>query len=279
MIISAANQTTYDGVLNQTLSNVKARILNSSVSLKGANPKGSDFDGSAAMLCISQVDGSTLLVSAKHNLEVYWEGGTRPPLNDIVDSFRENVKIYYEGNMQFNTVPAQVAAINEVIPVTTVGAGDWDYDVMILKSSDQGLSQVCSANQIYPVSNIQQKLSYDQVTTTEKFYLSKTQPKNIQAYFVQTGFGKVRDTSRSTSLPTGTPGPNRKGGLQYRDTSPRRRRPSRSTTRRGRPVITSRMSRPSSWTPTRTVLRPRATRAARSTSLTTTRVLGPGGSS
>lgn len=220
MIISAANQITYDGLLNQTLGNVRARILNSSVSLKGPNPKGSDFDGSGVMLCVSPSDGSTILVTAKHNLEVYWDEGNRPPLTDIEASFRQKVKIYYKDGIQFNDEPDQMAAIDEVIPVTTVGAGEWDYDVVILKSHDEGLSQVCNANQIYPASNVKQKTAYDSVMRDVRLYLSKTQAKGITSYFIQTGFGRVRDTSGSTTLPTQTPGPNRHGGLQYRATNP-----------------------------------------------------------
>lgn len=219
MLISDANQTSFDILLNGALSKVKARILNSSVSLKGPNTAHNDFDASGAMLCNNGEE--TFLVSAKHNLEVYWNKGNRPPLNDIVDSFRQNVKIYYQPGMAFDTIPNRVADIEEVIPVTSVGTGEWDYDVMILKSRDPGLLEVSQANEIYPVLNSKQRQSYNEVATEERTYLSRTfQAKDVLTYFIQTGFGRVRDTVRGASLPTGTPGPNRHGGLQYRATAP-----------------------------------------------------------
>ncbi|MET0649131.1 MAG: hypothetical protein ABW208_21175 [Pyrinomonadaceae bacterium] len=221
MLISAAKQTTYDDILNKLLAaDVKSRILNSSVSLKGKNPKKTDFDGSAAMLCYK--GNTTFLVSAKHNLEVYWEGGSRPPLNQtLLDSFRQSIKIYYQASMQFNAVPAQVAVISEVIPVKIGSEGDWDYDVMILKSTDPGLLQVCKANQIYPLTDTKQKQAYDQVVKAGRLYLSKTPVKDSTAYFIQSGFGRVRDTVEGTSLPKDKPGPGKHGGLQYRDTAPK----------------------------------------------------------
>lgn len=219
MLISAAKQTTFDEVLNKKLiANVKSRILNSSVRLKGNN-KTSDFDGSAALLCYK--GNTTFLVSAKHNVEVYADAGNRPPLNQtLLDSFRQNIKIYYQATMQFNTAPTQAAPISEVIPVRIDTEGVWDYDVMILKSTDPGLLQVCKANQIYPLTDTKQKQAYDQVATVERLYLSKTPVKDSTAYFIQTGFGRVRDTVEGTSLPKDKPGPGKHGGLQYRDTAP-----------------------------------------------------------
>lgn len=220
MLISAAEQTSFDNDLNKKLDpTVKARILNSSVRLKGINPKKSDFDGSAAMLC---TDGkTTFLVSAKHNLEVYWDSGDRPPMKGIAESFSERVKIYYGANMQFNAAPAQVAAIAEAVPVTIGNEGVWDYDVMILKSTDPGLLQVCKANQIYPLTNDKQREAYDAVATVDRLYLSKTPAKESTAYFIQTGFGRVRDTVQGSQLPTMPAGPGRHGGLQYRFSAPK----------------------------------------------------------
>lgn len=223
MLISAANETEYNRVLNQTLSKVRPSISNASVRLLGTNPQGSDFDGSGAMLCIG-FDGSTLVVSAKHNLEVYWNRGARPAdLNEIAESFRDRIRIYYGADgMEFNTEPAQEAEINEVTPVTSVGDDPWDYDVMVLKSHNPGLAQVCSANQIYPLSNSRQKQSYDLVVNDHRLYLSRTAPldKKSTAYFIQTGFGRVRDTVRNRLLPLNGAGDGAHGGLQYRVTSP-----------------------------------------------------------
>lgn len=223
MLISAANETEYNRVVTQTLSNVCARISNASVRLLGKNPLGSDFDGSGAMLCLG-FDGSTLVVSAKHNLEVYWNQGTRPSnLDEIAESFRDRIKIYYgAGGMQFNTHPARQADIDQVIPVTEVGDNKWEYDVVILRSSDPGLAEVCSANQIYPLSDHSERQSYDEVATDRKLYLSKIPPldKNSTAYFIQTGFGRVRDTVRNQLLPLAGAGAGTHGGLQYRKTEP-----------------------------------------------------------
>lgn len=220
MLISAAKQNTFNDLLNKTIDpNVKTRILNSSVSLKGKNSKQSDFDGSAAMLCFTE--NTTFLVSAKHNLEVYAESGNRPAMKGIPESFTANVKIYYAANMQFNTQPTQVAAIAETIPVTIGSEGAWDYDVMILKSTDPGLLQVCQANQIYPLTNNKQKEAYDQIVTVDRLYLSKTTTQNTPAYFIQTGFGRVTDKVEGTQLPKDKAGPGKHGKLQYRVTAPK----------------------------------------------------------
>ena len=198
---------------------MKSRILNSSVRLKGNNTK-SDVDASAAMLCWN--GNTTFLVSAKHNLEIYLEKGNRPPLNQtLLDSFRQNMKIYYQASMQFNTAPTQAAVISEVLPVKIDDEGDWDYDVMILKSTDPGLLQVCKANQIYPLTNTKEKQSYDQVATVESLYLSKNPAKVNTAFFIQAGFGRVRDPDTSPPLPTGKAGEGKWGGLQYRVTAPK----------------------------------------------------------
>lgn len=216
MLISKAKQEEFDVDLKKLL--LSPSMLNVSVRLKGTTPKGSDFKGSGAMLFASP-GGYTVLVSAKHNLEVYMQAGPRPDINAAVESFKKNVKIYYENAMAFDTDPSQEADISDLLPVKADSAGDWDYDVMILKSEDQGLLKAATASPIYPFADKKKGPAYLTVVTNQKKYLSKGTKDNRYA-FVQTGFGKVTDVVEGTTLPKDGVGNNREGGLQYRFTYP-----------------------------------------------------------
>lgn len=218
MLMSKKNQEAFDATF-KTISAVSARLLNSSVRLKGKTPKGSDFYGSGAMLFGSTSDSSAVLVTAKHNLEVYMEAGPRPDINAAAASFQKNVKIYYEAAMAFNTDPTQVADITSVELVQADSTGDWDYDVVILRSSDATLFGLCSANPIYPIGVKGKAQPYLDVVTNPKMYLSKGSKDNAY-YFIQTGFGNVTDTVQGKTLPLEKSGSNKKGGLQYRTTAP-----------------------------------------------------------
>src|SRR5205085_5392179 len=218
MLMSKKNQDEFDKVF-KSIAAISPLILNSSVRLKGKTPKNSDFDGSAAMLFGSASDSSAVLVTAKHNLEVYMEAGPRPDIDAAAASFQKNVKIYYEAAMAFNTDPTQVADITSVDVVKADSTGNWDYDVAILRSSNATLFGLCSKHPIYPIGVKGKEQLYLNVVKNPKLYLAQGSKDNPY-YFIQTGFGNVSDKVQDKTLPIDKSGSNKKGGLQYRTTAP-----------------------------------------------------------
>lgn len=220
MIMSKAKQLGFDTTLKK-LSAVSSLLLNSSVRLRGNTPKDADFYGSGAMLFASPSDKSTVVVTAKHNLEIYMEAGPRPDIEKAAASFQTNVKIYYEAEMKFNSEPSQVANITDINLVKADSSGDWDYDVVILKSDDPTLFGISSKNPIYPIGDKVKKPAYFDVVANQKKYLSKGSTDDPH-YFIQTGFGNIRDTVQGKNLPPDDEkaGDNKLGGLQYRTTEP-----------------------------------------------------------
>jgi hypothetical protein len=221
MIMSAAAQGQIQTLFAQlqssrSTSSLCTTLQNTSVMLSGTTPKGKGFTGSGVIL-YSDTD-TAYVVTAKHNLYVF-NDQTDPPATwdpTVVTKFQQAIKINYDGPMAFGKAPGRSASISQVVTVDIPSPGTWTYDVMILKSADSDLMGFAKVNNLYPLDQADLNVVLNQQT-----YLQRN---NTQNYFIQTGFGFVRDTASNaakTKLPLNPTGStNQNQTLQYRVTQP-----------------------------------------------------------
>lgn len=209
MVLSKSNEDTSKAALAGLPSFLRNVIQNSTIKLEGQNERGHTFRGSGSILCTDGTDA--WIVTAKHNLYIYG-GHVDPPewSADLVTSFRDRIEIFYDGPMTFNKKPERKAAISEIQVVNMSEDHPWDYDVMILKSRDASLRQFAVLN------------SPGKIRTSDYGYLTDHRKYLGRAgqIFIQAGYGKVRETVGSRTLPVEEPGTAAEGGLQYRSTTP-----------------------------------------------------------
>jgi hypothetical protein len=194
---------------------VQATLQNTSVKLSGTAAGGA-FTGSGAVLYSR--DNTVYVVTAKHNLYVF-AGEKDPPAWDqvLVSDFQQKVSILYDDKMQFGGVPKQTASISGITTVDLSSPQSWLYDVMILESTDAAFSTFAQAN--YAVQNITG--SNSTFVMNESSYLGKGGTTS-QVYFIQTGYGRNDELlGNGKKLPTGKPGDNISGTLQYRFPQPK----------------------------------------------------------
>lgn len=197
---------------------VRGILQRSSVKLYGIT-SGATFTGSGVLLY--STEGEALVVTAKHNLYIF-AGKSDPPSwsNDTVNSFQQSIKIYYDAAMDFGRSPASSAPITSIVPVNVDPEDNpWLYDVMILKSTDSALNTFASKNGCFTQTSLE---DHGKFMSNHVNYL-KRGTQSDSRYFIQTGFGKVRDTgedSKKTVLPVGKAGKNVEGAFQFRVTDP-----------------------------------------------------------
>lgn len=186
-------------------------ILNSVVKL--SNPA-RGFTGSGVLLGCTGTQ-QTIIVSAMHLLWIYAGLKNRPadaPSN-YINAFMQNVNILYN-NVQatFGSTPGASAPITNITgalgqPLTDVDA--WEYDVIVIKSTDANLLTFAQQNAVLKQWSIT-KISPDaRIVQTPQIYLKKSTYTYLQA-----GYG-------ATSVPedklfSGANNSGNSGRLQYR---------------------------------------------------------------
>jgi len=198
--------------------NLLQKLQNVSVMLKGGG-----FTASGVILYAT--GGEAWVVTAKHNLWVRADEKAPPDWEDsLKDDFITNVKIYYDDPMTFGDSPGTSADLTDIEIVNSGSSFSWDYDVIILKSTDATMVAFATTNQLYdPTTFTFGERSY--LYTASK-YLNKTQRTSTHNFikFIQTGYGKTTDTLgtiKKTRIPVETAGGNRFERLQYRFIQPK----------------------------------------------------------
>jgi len=215
-----ANATKSFSQLTFDAPEIAQRLLNISVMLSGKSPAGPLFVASGVILYVNESKEKepkteVSVVTAKHNLYVF-SGVLDPPSKapaDIVSAFQKTMMIWYDDAMEFRKAPAKSATINAIELVIPKNTKPWEYDVMILKSSDENFITFAKQNNVYtpPLDGLPKKLLLDPIK-----YLSRD--KNN--YFIQTGYGKSTDKVGKANLPAEPNSSNLYQSLQYRFTKP-----------------------------------------------------------
>ena len=194
---------------------VQKTMLNTTIKLTGNNGK-DDFLASGVILYQNEYE--TLIVTAKHNLSIFAGLPAHPHESpDGVKDLFLKVSIGYGEGMKFNGAVTNSAPITSIESIQPEGSGPWDYDVILLKSSDANLMKFAEANFIY--APYQADLGF---LTKPALFLKKGE-KQAPPWFFQTGYGFVTENAgpgNNTTLPTATRGGNKKGFLQYRVAQP-----------------------------------------------------------
>jgi hypothetical protein len=187
--------------------------------LRGKPPEGTLFVGSGVILYVNEQEKEpqkqVYVVTAKHNLYVF--SGVRDPPSkdpaDIVSDFQKTMMIWYDEAMEFGTAPTKSAPINAIELVMPENMKPWEYDVMILKSTEEDFITFAEQNKLYtpPLDGLSRKLLVDPIK-----YLRRD--KNN--YFIQTGYGKSTDKVGKRYLPAEPNSSNLYESLQYRFTKP-----------------------------------------------------------
>lgn len=131
---------------NRLPTEMRKRILNSVVRLKGTNTKNEVFNGSGVIINAKTVDNNkykVIILTALHNVSV-WGGKDAPdiPDKDTIKAFTDKVKVWYGKNdLLFNSDPNGSAAVT---PGTQIGnlcgeRKDCYYDLLVLESADKAL--------------------------------------------------------------------------------------------------------------------------------------------
>ena len=199
---------------------IAQRLLNISVMLRGHPPAGILFVASGVILYVTESKEKepkteVSVVTAKHNLYVF-SGVVDPPSKDpadIVSAFQKTMMIWYDEAMEFGKAPAKSATINAIELVIPENTKPWEYDVMILKSTDEDFITFAEQNNLYtpPLDGLSKK-----VLVNPTNYLNRD--KNN--YFIQTGYGKSTDKVGKRNLPAEPNSSNLYQSLQYRFTKP-----------------------------------------------------------
>jgi hypothetical protein len=226
MLMSKANQQSFQETLkNLPKKTHSAYLLNPSVKLLGKALKTKkDFTGSGVIAYVSE--GTTTIVTAKHNLTTLAEVKDPPPWDDdLVAQFIKNVKILWDGNMEFNKEPKICAKISDAIPVKPNPSQPWAYDVMILKSTDPNLVLHASLWSVYSKRDDPNNLIDLGFLCNQKLYLAKKDHKDNPQLFIQTGYGFAREEAedgKKTKMPAQSVlGDNIGGRLQFRTCEPK----------------------------------------------------------
>jgi hypothetical protein len=187
---------------------IKTAIQNTSIRLIDSAGR---FNGSGVIVYTDDQDNTTI-ATAKHLLYSL-AGAAQPPAwnTKLETDFKAGVTIKYDTAMAFNKNPGQSATIDTVTSVTPDAQAPWDYDVMILTSTDANLAVFARTNFVYAKNNSGADRGF--LTKPER-YLNKTNQT-----FVQTGFGANREDAEDklkTKMPKANLGTNNSGCLQYR---------------------------------------------------------------
>ncbi len=132
--------------------NVKKRILNSAVRLKGSNASNDVFNGSGVIVNAKSLGSSkykVTILTAMHNVAV-WGGKNAPDIPDTnaIKSFTERVKVWYgKGDLIFNTDPNGTAPVS---PGSQIGnlcgtRPNCYYDLLVLESGEKALFDYAKA--------------------------------------------------------------------------------------------------------------------------------------
>jgi Trypsin len=187
---------------------IKTAIQNTSVRLVDS---GGRFNGSG-MIVYTDGSNNTTIVTAKHLLYSLIGANDTPAWSTQLETdFQQKVSIKYDTAMTFNKNPTQTAAIASITSVTPDAQQPWEYDVMILTSTDPTLATFATTSYVYARSK--NGVDYGFLTKAAR-YLSKTDQT-----FVQTGFGANREEAEDklkTKMPKSNLGTNNSGCLQYR---------------------------------------------------------------
>ena len=217
MLMSKDNQATFQTAIGNLPTTMRSSILNASVKFTGQGPKGGNLTGSGVIVYAE--NGTTTIATAKHLLYVLAGEVDQPAWsNSLVTDFQQRVSIHYDGPMQFNMEPGRTATISAVTPITPNAQNPWEYDVMIVTSTDASLAGFAS---IYGVNGVDYS-----PTDQDYLYNANRYLKRQGQVFIQTGYGSARETAEDKAktlmpnLPQSEIGTNTSGCLQFRTTAP-----------------------------------------------------------
>lgn len=231
MILSKATETASVAALARMPSFLRTLIQNSSVKLEGSHGR-VRFNGSGAILFRDATN--TWIVTAKHNLYILNDNTDAPPWDEaLVTRFRDSIRIYYDGPMAYGKEPARVANITSIVPIPKDTARPWDYDVMILKSTDGPLREFATINAVgNPFDRTRD--DYAEIWKDREYLTTAGQYLERRGqHFLQTGYGRITESfevrvKKKTETIVIPPAPsegearagNALGALQFRTTMP-----------------------------------------------------------